>query len=94
MSRVLLNRLVSAPVPYFGQVADSKNSVANISFALLSDQWISRLLAGSIRYDPAQVQTRWIGSAGETSRRYLTLLNEGRKYRFSSEASTKKGPTP
>jgi len=63
------------------------NASAEISFAAISEQWISRLLTGAIRYDPAEIKIRWIVSEGVPSKRYLTILNEGRKNRFSSPAA-------
>ena len=57
-----------------------------MSSGQIADEWIRRLLRGEIRYDPGQVQSRWVRAPGDQAGRFMLTLNAGRKARLEQKA--------
>ena len=53
----------------------------------LLEEWTRRLVAGEIRYDPRQVEARWIGAAEGRPGAFRAILNAGRKDRLERKAA-------
>jgi hypothetical protein len=58
-----------------------------MTWAVIAEEWTRRLVAGEIRYDPRQVEARWIGAAEGRPGAFRAILNACRKDRLERKAA-------
>lgn len=66
----------------------SEGTPRAVSLACIADAWIRRLACGRIRYDPAQVQCRWLPDPAQPLGQFRIILNAGRAERQAGSTAS------